>query len=136
MLLIFSGMLMLNLCGCFALFAGVAGGAGTAVWLSGKLTQEFHASYQATIDATKSALKSLNLPVVKETHDENITQIKGSYSDGREIWIDIHRVTDHSTKVEVRVGGVSSDKEAASIVLKKIQSFLLKLPVYYRRSRG
>ena len=56
LLLIFSGILMLNLCGCFALFAGVAGGAGTAVWLSGKLTQEFHASYHATIDATKAGI--------------------------------------------------------------------------------
>jgi hypothetical protein len=124
MLLIFSGMMMLNLCGCFALFAGVAGGAGTAVWLSGKLTQECHASYHATINATKLALQSLNLPVVKETDEEEITQIKGSYSDGREMWIDIHRVTDYSTKVEVRVGGVSPDKEAAGMVLKRIQSYL------------
>jgi len=123
--LVLSGMLMLNLCGCLALVAGVAvGGAGTAVWLSGKLTQEFHSSYQATIDATKSALQSLNLPVVKETHDQNVTQIKGSYSDGKEMWIDIDRVSDNSTKVEVRVGGVKPDKEASSVVLKKIQSFL------------
>ena len=71
----------------------------------------------------KRALQSLNLQVVKETHDENVTQIKGSYSDGREMWIDIHRVSDDSTKVEVRVGGVNSDKEAASVVLRKIQSY-------------
>lgn len=115
---------MLNLSGCFLFVAGVAGGAGTAIWLSGKLTQEFHASYQATIDATKLAVQSLNLPVVKETHDERVTQIKGSYSDGREMWIDIHHITEMSTKVEVRVGGVSSDKEAASIILRKIQSYL------------
>jgi predicted phage tail protein len=124
MLLIVSGMLIMNLSGCFLFIAGVAGGAGTAVWLSGKLTQEFHASYHATIDATKSALQSLNLQMVKETQDESMTQIKGAYSDGREMWIDIHRVSDSSTKVEIRVGGVSPDKEAASIVLKKIQSFL------------
>jgi hypothetical protein len=124
MLLILSGLLMLNLCGCFALFVGVAGGAGTVVWLSGKLTQEFHASYHATIDATKSALKSLNLPVVKETRDENVTQFKGTYSDGSEMWIDIHRVTDDSTKVEVRVGGVTPNKDADSLILKRIQGNL------------
>jgi len=124
MLFIFSGMLMLNLCGCFALFAGVAGGAGTAVWLSGKLTQEFHTSYQATIDATKAALQALDLQVTKETYGRNVSQIKGSYSDGREMWIDIHRLTDNSTKLEIRVGGVRPDKEAASKVLRKIQSFL------------
>ena len=123
-LFIFSGILMLNLCGCFALFVGAAGGAGTAIWLSGKLTQEFHASYHTTKDATKLALQSLDLKVVSEKRDENVTQIKGSYSNGSEMWIDIHRVTDNSTKVEVRVGGVKPNKEAASIVLKKIQSFL------------
>jgi hypothetical protein len=126
-ILIFSGILMLNLCGCFAIFAGVAGGAGTAVWLSGKLTQEFHASYQATINATEGALLSFHLKVIKETHDQNVTQIKSFYSDGSEMWIDIHQVTENSTKVEVRVGGVISNKEAASMVLKKIQGFLFEI---------
>ena len=124
MLLMFSGMMVLNLCGCFALFVGVAGGAGTAVWLSGKLTQEFHSSYGTTIDATKSGLETLNLPIIKETKDENITQIKATYSDGREMWIDIHRVSEHSTKVEIRVGGINPDKKSASLVLKKIQDYL------------
>ncbi len=125
MQLILTGTLALNLCGCLALVAGVAvGGAGTAVWLSGKLTQEFHRPYHATVDGVKSALQSLDLPVVSEKQDENVTQIKGSYTDGSEMWVDITRVTDDSTKVEVRVGGVKPDKDADSIVLKKIQSFL------------
>ncbi len=124
MLFIFSGILMLNLSGCFLFIAGAVGGAGTAAWLSGKLTQEFHASYHTTVDAAKLALQSLDLKVVSEKQEENVTQIKGDYSDGREMWIDVHRVTDNSTKVEVRVGGVSSDKEAASKILRKIQSFL------------
>lgn len=124
MQLILMGMMMMNLCGCFAIFAGVAGGAGTAVWLSGKLTQEFHASYHATKDATKLALQSLNLQVLKETDEENITQIRGNYSDGRDMWIDIHRVTDLSTKVEIRVGAVSPDKVAAGKILKSIQNYL------------
>ena len=121
---VFAGMLVLNLSGCFLFVAGVAGGAGTAVWLSGKLTQEFHAPYQQTIDSTKLALKSLNLPVVKETREEKVTQIKSTYTDGREMWIDINKVTDNSTKVEVRVGGITPDKEAASMVLKRIQDYL------------
>jgi len=124
MLFIFWGMLMLNLCGCFALFIGAAGGAGTAIWLSGKLTQEFHASYHATINATRLALQSLNLSAVKETLNENVTQFRGSYVNGSEMWIDIHRVTEYSTKVEVRIGGITPYKEADSLVLDKIQSFI------------
>ena len=123
-ILVFSGMLLLNLSGCFLFIAGVAGGAGTAVWLSGKLTQEFHAPYQRTIEATRLALKSLDLNVVKEARAESVTQFKCDYTDGRETWIDVHRVSENSTKVEVRVGGVSSDKEAASRILKRIQDYL------------
>lgn len=42
--LIFSVLLLLNICGCVALLAGAAAGAGTAAWLSGKLSQEVNAS--------------------------------------------------------------------------------------------
>lgn len=121
---VFACVITLSMCGCFAVVAGTAGGAGTAVWLSGKLTQEFHATYDRTITASKSALRSLKLDLVKETRDENITQLKSKYSDGKEIWIDIRKVSEDSTKVEVRVGAISPDKEAADKILKKIQRYL------------
>lgn len=121
---IFSGFLLLNMYGCFALLVGAAGGAGTAVWLSGKLTQELHAPYERTVTATKAVLESFKLTVVKEAHTESVTQFKGSYTDGREFWIDVRKVAVDSTKVEIRVGGVSSDKAAASKILKSIQERL------------
>ena len=121
---IFSGMLLLNIYGCFALFAGAVGGTGTAVWLSGKLTQEFHSPYEQTITAAKKALKSLKLEITKETKEDTVTQLKSRYSDGREIWIDIRKIAEDSSKVEVRVGGIGSNKEAASKILKKIQRYL------------
>jgi hypothetical protein len=124
MLVVLSGALVMNLSGCFLFVAGAAGGAGTAVWLSGKMTQTFHGSYDDTVNATRSALKSLNLPVNKETQEEKMTQIKSTYTDGKEIWIDIHKTSDTSTTVDVRVGGVNPDKEADSMILKKIQSYL------------
>ncbi len=117
-------LVSLSLSGCFFLFAGAAGGAGTAVWLEGKLTQEFHASYQQTIDATKRSLSALRLDLVKETKDAAVTQLKSKYTDGKEIWIDIRKISDNSTKVEVRVGAVHPDKEAADKILKKIQWYL------------
>ncbi len=120
----FFGLLMLHLCGCLAVVAGVATGAGTAVWLSGKLTQEFHAPYPATVDAARSAMHALNLQITKETNEERMTQIRGTYSDGREMWIDVHQISKKSTRVEVRVGAVNADKQAASLILKKIQTYL------------
>jgi hypothetical protein len=46
------------------------------------------------------------------------------YSDGKTIWIDIHRITEASSKIEVRVGAVSGNKEAADKILKKIIRYL------------
>ena len=113
----------LSLCGCVALLVGAAAGAGTAVWLSEKLVQQVNVPYERVINATKSALKSLNLAVTKETQTENVTQIRSKYTDGKEIWIDIRPITSASTKIEVRVGAVS-DKEAADKILKKILKYL------------
>ena len=123
-LLMVSVMLVINLSGCFALVAGVAGGAGTAIWLSGKLTEDFPKTYEHTIEATKSAISSLNLSIIKEVHEDNVAQFRANYTDGREVWIDVHYVTENSTKVEVRVGAMGSDKQAASLILKKIEGFL------------
>jgi predicted phage tail protein len=121
---ILSGLLLLNIYGCFTLFVGAAAGTGTAVWLSGKLAQEFNAPYERTINAAQKALRSLKLEVRKESKQANITQLKSKYSNGKEIWIDVRKVTDSSSKVEVRVGAVSSDKEAATKILNRIQSYL------------
>ncbi len=121
---IFSGLLLLNICGCAALLVGAVTGTGTAVWLSGKLTQEFHAPYNQTINASEEALRSFKLEITKETKEENVTQLKSKYSDGREIWIDIRKVTKDSTKVEVRVGAINPNKGAADRILKRIQRYL------------
>lgn len=121
---VFSGMLLLNIYGCVALLAGAVAGTGTAVWLSGKLTQEFNAPYERTINAAEKALRSLKLEVTKQSREANVTQLKSKYSDDREVWIDIRRITEYSTKVEVRVGAVNPDKAAADKILKKIQTYL------------
>ena len=121
---VFCGLLLLNIYGCIALLAGATAGAGTAVWLSGKLTQEFNATYEHTTNAAVEALKSLNLGVAKETKEGDVTQLRSSYSDGKEIWIDIRKTAEYSTKVEVRVGAVKPDKVAADKILKQIQKYL------------
>lgn len=120
---IFSIILLVNLCGCVALVAGVAGGAGTVTWLSGKLTQEVNADLQGTLRATRSAFKSLGLVITKETVKDNVAQVTGDYTDGRAIWVDMHRISRSSTKIEVRVGALG-DKQAASEILEKITRYL------------
>lgn len=117
-------LLLFNTCGCVALIAGAAGGGGTAVWLSGKLTQEVNAPYERTIKATELALKSLRLEITKKTMEKNVTQIMSKYTDGRTIWIDVRAITPGSSKIEVRVGAVPSDKAAADKILKRVLRYL------------
>ncbi|MGE5197859.1 MAG: DUF3568 family protein [Deltaproteobacteria bacterium] len=124
LVIIFTGFLLVNIYGCFALLVGAGAGAGTAAWLSGKLTQEVHAPFDRAIKASESALDSLKLPVTKKTVENNVAQIKSEYTDGKTIWIDIHRVTDTSSKIEIRVGAVGGDKEAATDILNRINRYL------------
>src|SRR5262245_16667019 len=118
------GLLILNSYGCFALLGAAAGGAGTAVWLSGKMTQQFNASYDHTITASENALQDMGIKIEKKTQEGDISQLKSTYPNGKEVWIDISKLTDTTTKVEVRVGVIKPDKEAATNILKKIEASL------------
>lgn len=118
-----AGFFLLNIYGCWLLVAGTVGGVGTASWLSGKLSQQVEVSRERATYATKQALASLKLELTKETKAEEVTQIKGKYTDGREFWIDIRPVTESSSKIEVRVGA-TGDKAASDKILKRINSYL------------
>ena len=123
-ILIFSALLLLNVYGCIAILAGAAAGAGTAKWMSDKLTQQVSAPYDRTVTATESALKSMNLVIDKESREADVTTFRSHYTDGKEIWIDVRRIAENSTKVEVRVGAVQPDKDACSKILSRIKSYL------------
>ena len=118
-------MLLFNIYGCAVVVAGAVGSAGTAAWLSGKITQQVNASSGESLKAARAALKDLKLHITKETKAEDVIQIKSNYTDDRTIWIDIKTTSHSTTQIEVRVGAVS-DKEAAKTVLDKILSRLPK----------
>ena len=119
-----AAVFLLNIYGCIPLLVGGAAGAGTAAWLAQKLTQEFPASYGRTVDATEKALKSMQLKIIAINRTDNVTKFRSEDASGKAIWIDIIRIAPDSTKVQIRVGAVSSDKEFASQVLQRIQSYL------------
>jgi len=117
-------LILVNVYGCVALLAGAAGGAGTAVWLSEKLSQEVNAPFDKAIKASVSALQSLHLEVTKETRQENVAQIMSKYTDGKTVVIVIRRITDASSKIDIRVGAIDGDKEASSKILNEIKKYL------------
>lgn len=120
---VFLVLFLINTCGCVALLAGAAGGAGTATWLAGKLAQETNTSFDKSLQASKSALEALKLEITKETRKRDVAQVKGKYTDGRVIWIDIHKISPSITRIEVRVG-IRGDQEAARKILDKILKYL------------
>ena len=117
--------LLLNICGCVPLLVagGVAGGAGTQTWLSGKLVQDVNTPFENTIQAAKSALESLGLSITSEIKKINVAQIKSKYINQETIWIDIHRISQSVSRIAVRVGAMP-DQEAAVEILNKIKEYL------------
>ena len=116
----------ISLSGCtLALLAGgaAAGGVGTAAWVSGKMVQEIDAPFEQTIQAAKSGLESLGLGITKHVKKQRVAQIMSNYTDGKTIWIDIHRLSRSASRIEIRVGMVS-DKEAARRILNETMKYL------------
>ena len=125
-LLIFLFSFSVNLCGCVPLWiagGAVAGGAGTASWISGKLVQELDTPFEKTFQATKYALQALNLVITKEVKKLDVAQIKGKYIDGKTIWIDIFGVSGAASRIELRVGAIPN-KDATYQILNKIREYL------------
>ncbi len=112
----------LNACGCVALIAAGAGGAGTAYWLSEKLTQDVNIPYTRVIQAVHSALDALSLKVTKETTTATVTQILSKYNSGEKIWIDVKATTQAASRVSVRVG-IKGNKEAERKIMDKISLY-------------
>ena len=120
---IIGGIVTLNFYGCALLLAGAVGGAGTAVWLSDKLTQEVNSSLEKSVEAAKSAMNKLDLEIVKETKKDDVAQLISEYSDGKKTWIDIHKITQNSSRIEIRVG-LTGDEEAARKIMDQIMKYL------------
>ena len=116
-------MMAVNVSGCVALLAGAAGGAGTGYWISGKLTHEVVANIEEGFAAANSDLKSFGFTVTKEVKKDTVAQVVSEYTDGKTIWIDVHRISDDRSRLAVRVGAVS-DEEAARKILDKILRYL------------
>lgn len=114
---------VVHLGGCAAVLAGAAGSAGTAVWLSGKLSREVDASFAKAVRAVHSGLEALDLKITKETKKDDVVQVIAKYFDGRTVWIDIRPLSNTASRLEIRVG-ITSDKEAAGKILEKIEKYL------------
>lgn len=75
------------------------------------------------VKAAASAFKAMRFTVTKTTVKDDVAQIIGEHQDKRVIWVDIHKITESTSRIEVRVG-VKGDKEASRMILAKIKKYL------------
>lgn len=119
-----SGLIFLTFSsGCWVLVGAAAGGAGTAAWLGGKLSDQVNASHEGTVIATEKALHSLKMDITKKTETEQVTQIRSEYTDGSDVWIDIKPISDKTSKIEIRVG-ITGNKDISVKILERIKTYL------------
>lgn len=113
--------LSVNMCGCATILSG-GREFEEATWVFGQLVQEVDAPLERSIQATKLALKSLNLDIVREIKKKKLAQIISNYTDGKTIWIEIHEVSPTMSRVGVRVGVMFNDA-ATHKILDEIKKF-------------
>lgn len=92
------------LAGCVPLVVGAAAGAGGYAWVQGKLVKEFEIPASRLHDETIDALKKLEMPVLEDESDRLTAKIRSEFSDGEKVTIDIEAVTEHTSKIEIRIG--------------------------------
>jgi hypothetical protein len=106
---------VINFSGCIFLVAGAAG-AGTAKWLSDKVTQEVKCPVSNTAKATRSALEDMKAKIFKETIAKDVTQIKANDLKGQQIWVDLRPEASGNTTISVRVGYMNGENDARKIL--------------------
>jgi hypothetical protein len=104
-----------NFSGCIFLAAGAAG-AGTAKWLSDKVTQSVNVPVDKVTKATHAALTDMKDNIFKETNAPDVTQILAKDTNGEQIWVDLRPVDKNNTTISVRVGYLNGEKDAKKIL--------------------
>ena len=106
----------IELAGCAALLLGGAAGAGSVVYIKGQLKEDMAASVPRVHDASISALKGLNLPIIEDNHDKLSAKIKSRFANGDDVWVEIESVTAESSKITIRVGILGDERKARQIL--------------------
>ena len=110
------GFVVLNLCGCLFIVAGMRDSA--------KAKQSFNVSYSKAIDVVKEVFTAGNLKFTKAIIKSDIAVVKGTFANGKTMYIEIFRISDNESRIEVRVGTSESGKPDAQKILDDISQRL------------
>lgn len=113
---------VLSQAGCVAVAVGAAA-AGTVAYVRGQLEASLEGSYTNTVRAADRALADLKFTKVSEKGDALKTTLVARTAADKKIEIDVIKVSDSVTKVQIRVG-VFGDEAMSLTILGKIKEHL------------
>ncbi len=109
--------------GCVALVVGAAGGAAGAVYVMGKLTEEVNDDLPTVHEATRSALKDLELRLTEDRADTVSARLESEFADRAHVWIYLDSLGEARTRITIRVG-LTGDEGRSRKILDRITAHL------------
>jgi hypothetical protein len=119
--------LAIQICGCTgaALLAGGAVGAGSVVYVKGRLQEQLNSPLAQVHEAVLAALQDLQLPVKEDKKDLLVAKIRSELANGDPVWISLSSLSEDSTEITIRVGILGNETRSRRL-LGKIRGHLLE----------
>jgi len=109
--------------GCGAAVPILIGAGGTAFWQHGKIISEEIQTPAALAQATKAAFTTKKIAITNEVSKAKAIQLRGENPDLKKVSVDIIKISDQLTRLEIRVG-VAGEQEPARDLLMEIKKNL------------
>lgn len=109
--------LSLSSSGCAVLLVG-AGAAGTVAYVKGDLETEEPYTVTEVFTAAKTALDDLDIARINEEKDALSAHITARDAADKKVTINITYITDHSSKLSVRISVFGSESKSRKIYQK------------------
>lgn len=120
------GILLFSSCGCVGLLVGGGAGAGTVAYIKGELKSTEEASIDRTWEAAQEAVKDLEFVITsKEKENTSFAKLIARDARDKKIEIELKKVSEHLTKVTIRVG-VFGDESLSRLILERLKKSLGK----------
>lgn len=110
---------LLACAGCVPLLIGAAAGAGGMTYVKGVLKQNVDHDLETVHKATLKALKNLKMFISSDELNKRDAVVKAEFDDGKEAKIFLDAITEHATKISVRVG-FFGDQGASQVIMSAI----------------
>ncbi len=106
--------------GCFLVAAGAAAGAGTVAYVRGELDATLDRNYEATVRGANLAIQQREFAKTSEAKDAISDVIKGRTGQDKRVEIDVTRLGDNLTRVQIRIG-FFGDEMISRTILDKVK---------------